>query len=406
MRIFRTLRDAERGQILPIMALLAVAFIGLLGLAIDGGRLYVAKAELSRALDSAALAGVVELPDQNEAESTASAYLAEHLPDASVSFPAPIEGAEFRVGGTRTIGTVFMSVFGFDDVEIDGVAAAGFGAIAVDAVLAIDSTGSMGAAPCNRAQNNSGCPIHEAKEASSLFADTLLAGGSGDSLVGVVPYRGCYKPDRQYENCVPAPGWIINLTANIGLIHGKIRDVSSQGGSGTNVCLGLRKANEVLFGPGAHTASSTRRYIVLLSDGDNTYNANSYGTGQPPVDCRPSSDPQNSDGYVGASCRGAQTRERSLDEKTFSMANAIKSANGAEIFVVGFGVCGSSSASLCNTGMIGGGSHDNSADRNLLKCIASSSGGTNDHYYEVASASDLPEVFQQIAQVISFRLVE
>lgn len=386
------------------MALLTVAFIGLLGLAIDGGRLYVAKAELSRALDSAALAGVVELPDQNEAESTASAYLAEHLPEASVNFPAPVDGAEFRVAGTRTINTVFMSVFGFDEVDIDGVAAAGFGGITVDAVLAIDSTGSMGASPCNRAQSNSGCPIKEAKDAASLFADTLLAGGSGDSLVGVVPYRGCYKPDRQYENCVPAPGWIINLTANAGLIHGKITDVSSQGGSGTNVCLGLRKANEVLLGPGAHTASSTRRYIVLLSDGDNHYNSNAYGDGEPPIECRPDTNPAQSNANSG--CSGPTTRERQLDTKTFSMANAVKSAEGVEVFVVGFGVCGSSNDSLCSTGMIGGGAHDNSADRNLLKCIASSSGGTNDHYYEVASASDLPQVFQQIAQVISFRLVE
>jgi len=42
------------------------------------------------------------------------------------------------------------------------------------------------------------------------------------------------------------------------------------GGSGTNVCLGLRKANEILFGAGSHTQSGTRRYIVILTDGDNT----------------------------------------------------------------------------------------------------------------------------------------
>ena len=102
MRIFRTLRDAERGQILPIMALLAVAFIGLLGLAIDGGRLYVAKAELSRALDSAALAGGVELPDPNEAEPTASAHPAEPLPAAPVHFPPPGQRPDLRLAGTPT----------------------------------------------------------------------------------------------------------------------------------------------------------------------------------------------------------------------------------------------------------------------------------------------------------------
>jgi hypothetical protein len=200
--------------------------------------------------------------------------------------------------------------------------------------------------------------------------------------------------------------WLIELTSDEALIRSKIQAVNGTGGSGTNVCLGLWKANEYVFGPNAHTTADTRSYVVLLTDGDNTYNAGqSFGNGQPPMACRPNTSPQNSDSGTGSGCSGAQTRERELDTKTLAMADAMKAA-GVEVFVVGFGVCGSSSSSFCNTSMVGGGTHDNTADRNLLKCVASSGSGTNDHYIEVPSASDLPAIFGQIARLIAFRLIE
>lgn len=399
------LRDRERAQVLPIMALLLVAFIGLLGLAIDVGRLFVARTELSRALDSAALAGVVELPDVEEAEAKATAYLAENLPDATASFPATDEGFQVRVQGTRTVDMLFMGIFGFGDVEIQATAAAGFGSIPIDAVLTIDATGSMGAPPCNEAQNNPGCPIKEAKDAASDFADILLEDNPGDDTqVAVIPYRGCYKPPRQYSKCIPG-GWVFDLAANPGLVHGKIQDISAEGGTGTNVCLGLNRSEEVVFGAGSHTEENTLRFIVVLSDGDNTYNATSYGQGQPPTECRPTYRPWQSDQHVDSSCRSAQTRERQLDTETLAMADSIK-AQGVEVYVVGFGVCGTPNSNPCNRSMVGTNTHDNTADRNLLKCIASSTGATNDHYYEVPTAEDLPDVFQQIAGAIAFRLVE
>jgi hypothetical protein len=388
------------------MALLVVVLLGMVGIALDIGRLYVARTELSRAVDAAALAGVVELPDINAAQARATAYLAENLPDATISFPATQGQNQFRVQGSRTVSTLFVGVLGFQEVTIDAQATAGFGIVPVDTVLTIDATGSMGAWPCNRAQNNPGCPIKEAKDAAQIFADILLPDTptSNTTQVAVVPYRGCYNPPRRYARCIPG-GWVHPLSSNQGLVHGKIEDIRSQGGTGTNVCLGLLRSEEILFGTNSHTEPNTLRFIVILTDGDNTYNRASYGNGAPPVDCRPNTSPWRSDRYVDSACRGAQTRERELDVKTKAMADAIK-AQGVEIYVVGFGVCGSPNNDLCNPGLIGGTAHDNIADRNLLKCIASSSPGTNDHYFEVPSAQDLPDVFSQIAQEIAFRLVE
>jgi hypothetical protein len=81
-------------------------------------------------------------------------------------------------------------------------------------------------------------------------------------------------------------------------------------------------------------------------------------------------------------------------------------AAGVEVYVVGLGVCGTSNTNVCNRSLVGGTSTDNTADRNLMKCLASSTTGTNDHYFETSSASDLPGIFANIARLIGFRLIK
>jgi hypothetical protein len=108
------------------------------------------------------------------------------------------------------------------------------------------------------------------------------------------------------------------------------------------------------------------------------------------------------------------------------MSRAIK-LDGVEIFVVAFGTCNGSNATVYNNsvaaqcnpiaqispaavpspaGPIGNTDDDNTADNRLLKCIASSTVGTNDHYFYAASATDLPNIFTTIAAQIAHRLVE
>ena len=89
-------------------------------------------------------------------------------------------------------------------------------------------------------------------------------------------------------------------------------------------------------------------------------------------------------------------------------ADALKTA-GAEIYVVGFGVCGTEDNSTPTTSYcsnIGNSSPDTVSDQRLLKCIASSESGTNDHYFRANTATDLPGIFSQIAQNIAFRLIQ
>jgi hypothetical protein len=405
----------ERGQVLVITALLAVVLIGFMGLAIDIGRVWVAKARLSRSVDAAALAGALELPDLTSdgdgdgdtAQSKVLEYLNANEPDAYLAGPPTSPGArEVRVDASLDVESIFLRVIpGIpDSITISSQAAAGFGEVPLDSVLAIDATGSMGDPPCNSSQSNSGCPIKEAKDAARNFVGILLGntGPGNDTQVGVNSFRGCYNPPRLNSNCVPATS-ILDLSSNWPALQAGIGNLSAVGGSGTNVCLGLMKAGQVLLGTGSNPNPDALRFIVILTDGDNNYNGSAaFGQGEPPDQCRPNTSPSGSDS--SPACGSAQTRERQLDVKTQQMADLLK-AQGAEIFVVGFGVCGSANNNTCNTSMIGGTAGDTTADRNLLKCIATQ-GTANSHYFEVPSATDLPDVFGQIARQIAFRLIE
>jgi hypothetical protein len=411
----RSSSKRQRGQILPMVALLAVVLISIIGLAIDVGRIMVAKAQLVRAVDAAALAGVLQLPDLEAVETEVNLYMDENEPDATVEVPTSPTSRQVEVIAHKNVELTFLKVLTVipgvdldDPFSISADAIAGFGILPVDTYMGIDATGSMGDYPCNYYQSNPGCPIKEAKDAASDFVDILL-GGSGSSMtqVGVGAFRGCYNPPLGGwwgPPCVPVSSMVEDLTDSESTLQNTIDDIEAEGGTGTNVCLGMYKGEEILFGPNGQTASNTLKIMVLLTDGDNTYNSESYGSGAPPDECRPPS-PWYSDQWVDSACHSAQYRERYLDDDTLDMADYLKS-QGVEIYVVGFGVCGSPNSNLCDRDMVGGTSHDDYADRNLAKCIASSTAGTNDHYFEVPTAEDLPDVFGEIARQIAFRLIK
>lgn len=404
------------------MALLVVVFIGLIGIAVDVGHLFVARTELARAMDAAALAGVIELPNTTNAQNRATAYLHDNQPDASATFPVASQ-FQFKVKGTRSVKLYFMNIFGFGSVTAEAQATAGFGIVPADVYQTLDATGSMHSG-CNAAETTTGgaCPIKEARDAANSFVDTLIGPGTpnGLTLVGAGAFRGCYNPPRSNTKCISVGSMITNLTSSTSTLHTGINNIHAigatgqpSGGSGTNICLTLKKGNDVLFGPGHHTEANTLRFLVVLSDGDNVYNAgevNQSSPQSPDSPCRPSS-PSTDDTDLSPNCRSdTMTQEGKVDTLSKNEANTLKAA-GVEIYVVALSVCGGINTSVlanpCSgVGGTGSGNPDSTADHRLLKCIASSHAGTNDHYFETASASSLPSIFQQIAGQIAFRLIE
>ena len=66
---------AERGQILPIVALAMFCLLGICAFGIDVGNAYYAKRQLQSAVDAAALAGAQDLPNGDDGDqSTAASY--------------------------------------------------------------------------------------------------------------------------------------------------------------------------------------------------------------------------------------------------------------------------------------------------------------------------------------------
>jgi len=406
-----------------MVGLATIVMFGIVGLGVDVGRLYVTRVELGRSLDVAALSGILELNGQpsglTNATTKAEQYFQENegitscdgSEGVTCTVTTDADVNELTMDGTKTINMFFLSVLGIKTASVSAHAKAGFGTQFLDVVMLLDATGSM-----------QGDPISNAKGASETFKDILLGTSpSGNVSVGVTPFRGCFR-DNPQSALAPKPntsGLCVNydnettyLSSDSSLLSSRISNITATGGSGTNVCGGMFMGMDILDGPNNHlTEEGNKRYMVLLSDGDNTYNNYSYQNSptSPYAECRPNSTPQNDDQYVDSNCRSAQLREKEIDIKSWALVQDIEDED-VEIFVVGFGVCDHDANPLytdaqCNS-QIGNNDHDNTADERLLKCIASSSAGSNDHYYWASSDEDLESIFVSIANQIAHRLIE
>jgi len=132
------------------------------------------------------------------------------------------------------------------------------------------------------------------------------------------------------------------------------------------------------------------------------------------------------DGQNYTSCSESPgARERQVDVETLNIANAIKAQN-VEIFVVAFSACPNNDGNTvynnagnvtCQsqtnpvvsppfTGHVGDTTTETTGNTRLVKCIASSTPGTNDHFWYSTDATQLPNIFTTIAAQIAHRLVE
>jgi len=288
-------RRGEKGSILILGALAAVILIGSAGLAVDVSRMYAAKAEISRAVDAAALAGVLEFDGTaaglTDARNKAYSYLTANDPSITSSCPTAAscitaDGStnKMTIKANKSVKLYFLSLFGFSSASVYGHAVAGFQDQTIDAVMVIDSTASM-----------SGSPITNAKTAATNFKNALLGSNpSGNVYVGIAPLRGCYRPTPStYSDCVyntvqSGTVYVKDLTSNSSQLDSAINAVTPGGMSATNVCTGLGKGYEVVssssgYATGHGSNPKNRRYLVLLSDGDNVYFGQTVYTAGPPT---------------------------------------------------------------------------------------------------------------------------
>lgn len=281
----------ETGQIIIMIAFAAMAMFAIVGLAIDAGRLYITKAELSRATDAAALSGILEFDGTanglTRGVTACQEYFEANEPEAEQPECVPYAAEnEMTVDASKAVDMAFLSVLGVGPQTVSAHSRSGFGVQFLDVALAIDATGSMDDG-CNSSQNNGGCPIHEAKQAAQDFKDIMLGTSpEGNTAVGVTALRGCFRANPQTALapmsssakplCVlddsSTGTWVTDLTYNLNTLETQIDNIFSRGGSGTNPCGGIAKGWEILEGPGNHMAQEDNlRFLILLSDGDSNY---------------------------------------------------------------------------------------------------------------------------------------
>ncbi len=131
----------EEGQSLVLVALSMIALVGVVGLALDAGQVMLARRELTRLTDAAALAAagaLTTLPDERDmehprAEARANEYVRLHGfdPDAagnslSVTFPSGSPARKLvQVQTSRAVPLTFMKIFGISSATVSSAATQG-----------------------------------------------------------------------------------------------------------------------------------------------------------------------------------------------------------------------------------------------------------------------------------------
>jgi hypothetical protein len=281
----------ETGYVLVFTTLMLTLLLFFVGFATDGGRAYLLRAELTRTVDAAAVAAASQISQGLTAARAAACDSARMngLSDCTkltvtkvVAYDAsgnPRDSVQvIGVTVTPTIFTRAGKFFGCgtscDSINVAARAVASGGGT-IDLVVNLDNTSSMG--------QNGGAKLTAAKNGANALVDALFpSGGSSTAMVSMVPFQGCYANSNS-DDCIdqdeyPANGgMIVSLTNNTTNLKGAINQLVGKGGSGTNVCTGLKRARQRLFQSGVARPNSAR-YLIILTDSESTFTNNPSGS--------------------------------------------------------------------------------------------------------------------------------
>jgi len=400
-----------------MIAMLIPILLGVAGIAIDMGNMYMTHTKLQATVDAGALAGSLELPydpdlSKGIVQQAVEDMVALNMEGAQVQ--SVIAGTEIRsveVTATAEVNLLLMSVLGLADQVVEAKAMAGFNKLEV--VFVVDNSGSM-----------KGTPITMVKQASIELTELLIPdGASPDTKVGLVAFRGkvrigeesglaagCYNADGSVnegihedfmddywrlsssyrrrislDTCSDLPK-ALPLSKNKDLVIDSINTQTATGAwSGTVIPEGIKWARHILTPEAPYTQAGDkedfRKIMIVLTDGDTE-------DGECGGNYRASYRPNNywTNAYFGSGRDDAHCENRGvLNDDMLAEAQLAKDA-GIEIFAIRFG-------------------SSDYEDVSLMKQIASSKPGTNDHYFDAPSVYDIPDIFKQIGKQLGWRLL-
>lgn len=295
----------RRGAFAMQFALMVVPLCACTGLAIDGGRAFLARFELASAIDAAALAAG-SIPEEQDAdlEAVARKFVEMNfktLHDEPVVLELVEIGGEdeaLMLRGSVKINTFFMPIIGQTYVNVEAESEIRRGGANVEVTLALDVTGSMGGGRITALRSASKILIDEvvstaqtpfySKVAIVPWAQSInIANGSDDYVTStaLAELRGDIRgstsiTDVNWRNgatttkTISSAGWRTNSGR-------AISDVGWQDGTTLNTVIGITKTNSNTR-IRIHTSADTS-YVngntVIISGANGSYtglNGNMY----------------------------------------------------------------------------------------------------------------------------------
>ncbi|MFA6964651.1 VWA domain-containing protein [Bosea sp. (in: a-proteobacteria)] len=403
MSLLSRFRKDASGTTAVLFGFVAIPMIGIAGACVDYARASSARASLNAAVDAAALMVARDATKLTDAQLTirAEALIRANLAgnsDAKLgTYTVAINRTARTVNVTATtdVETTLTKVIGFDTIPVSSTAQSAWGTNRVELALVLDNTGSMAASNKLTELKKASLDLLKIMKEASTEPDQIrvsvvpfatqvrlpttykdspwlrydLTKGSGwnKKTITKATWEGCIS-DRDKPYDVSDAGAVTGqnvtlypadfcaqstltpirpLTSDWTALESTINAMTPVGN--TNVTIGAAwgaaSLSPIAPLPEAAPANTPRltKYMILLTDGDNTQNR--FGDGQSAMDDR-----------TEAACKSAK-------------------AAGIQIFSIR---------------VIDG-------DRDLLRGCASDPG----MYYEVSNASQLAPIFQQIAREIS-----
>ncbi|RYZ13752.1 MAG: TadE/TadG family protein [Alphaproteobacteria bacterium] len=291
-RSLNTFIRNSRGAFAMQFALLAVPLTVCTGLAVDGGRAFLARFELASALDAAALAVGSTLQQGTDLNAVAAKFVeknfrTEHSDPIVLTLTTVDDTIVLR--GTVKINTFFMPIVGQPTVTINAESEVRRGGSNVEVALALDITGSMNATRLAGLKSAANVLISEVVNdvQTPFFSRVAIVPWSqainldlpGGNATGLVPaaaldqLRGPLIGPRNVSDAV----WRVTGTPNISVAEAGwrttagARSISSSGNSGVDWRWGASVNISSLAKVTVGTGSSQTNRIRVTTSSDHGY---------------------------------------------------------------------------------------------------------------------------------------
>jgi Flp pilus assembly protein TadG len=198
----------QKGAFAMQFALMIIPLMGCTGLAIDGGRAFLARYELAAALDAAALAVGSSTGTDAQLKAIAQKFVDQNYragPAGSVVLDLHPSSTKITLNGKVNMDTFFMPIFGWDKVEISADSEVVRGGNNVEVALALDITESM-----------SGSKISALRTAAKNLVTTVVNDTQTPyfSKVALVPWGTNVHVSSTYADVLRGPiAGPVNITA-------------------------------------------------------------------------------------------------------------------------------------------------------------------------------------------------